>query len=159
MHARMIFLTLVVALCIAPVVHAQPANTHVTSANAYAPVASASYTGIIVVGLPMVGFIQDPVSHGHWGWPVLTTPELQPGSLQKMSASDAEISTGNVVVPSGTTASDLRVVDHMGRLVLSHEYSVMSDGTVDLSRVASGVYTVIMFARESMSTRRILVVR
>jgi hypothetical protein len=127
--------------------------------RAHAPVASASYTGIIVVGLPMVGFIQDPVSHGHWGWPLLTTPELQPGSLQKMSASDAEVSTGDVVVPSGTTASDLRVVDHMGRLVLSHEYSVMSDGTVDLSRVASGVYTVIEITGATATPHRIVIVR
>lgn len=150
MRMNTLVLTVVVALCTASVMRAQPASTRIGSVSAYAPVTSASYSGTIVVGLPLVGFIQDPVVHGHWGWPVLAT--LSVSSIGTVDQSD-------VVVQPGSTVNDLRVVDHMGRLVRSDDYAVMADGTVDLSRVTSGVYTVMEIHDTTVKSHRILIVR
>ena len=159
MSRNTLVLTIVVALCTASVVRAQSANAHIATVNAYADVASASFSGSIVIGLPLVGFIQDPVVHGHWGWPLLTLPEQNADLFQKTGASQTEASTANVVVQPGTTASDLRVVDHMGRLVQPYNYTLMSDGTVDLSGVTSGVYTVMEIHDATVRSHRIMIVR
>lgn len=149
----------VVALCTSLVMHAQDANTHISSVNAYAEVSSASYAGSIVIGLPLVGFIEDPADHGHWGWPAISTPPLNADVFQKSGASQTDASTANVVVQPGTTASDLRVVDHMGRLIQPYDYTIMADGTVDLSRLSSGVYTVMEIHDATVQRHRIMIVR
>ena len=128
-----------------------------TTVHNVSSVSSHSYHGTIAIGLPLVGRIERTEINGWWGWETQPSRSSPSSGFARSAANGFVVPTAGTVDINGTATTHLRIVDQLGRVIDETKYRIMADGTMDLSQMPSGVYTIIVIDSETKSYRVLIV--